>query len=351
MLRKSNIKRTGYQFVARVMSSSVQKIGTHNGHFHCDEVLACFLLKQLPKYQNAEIVRSRDPAVLDACDIVVDVGGVFDAARNRFDHHQRTFNESMNSLCPSKKWVTKLSSAGLVYLYFGREIISKFLETETDDPQTEIIYDKMYEHFVEAIDAIDNGISQYDGEPRYIISTNLSNRVAFCNPTWNEKNADEQECFLKAVKLVGEEFLSRLMFYKNSWLPARELVKKAIDKREQIDSSGEIIVLTEGGCPWKDHLFAVEEEEEISPLIKYVLYTDQSGKWRVQCVPVSLNGFENRLSLSKEWCGLRDAELSEKSGIPGCIFVHANGFIGGNETYEGALQMARWNIRQYAESS
>ncbi len=27
------------------------KIGTHNGTFHCDEVLACFLLRQLPEYK------------------------------------------------------------------------------------------------------------------------------------------------------------------------------------------------------------------------------------------------------------------------------------------------------------
>ncbi len=36
---------------------TMTKIGTHNGTFHCDEVLACFLLKQLPNYSNAEIVR------------------------------------------------------------------------------------------------------------------------------------------------------------------------------------------------------------------------------------------------------------------------------------------------------
>ena len=32
-------------------------IGTHNGNFHCDEVLACFMLKQLPVYKDAEIIR------------------------------------------------------------------------------------------------------------------------------------------------------------------------------------------------------------------------------------------------------------------------------------------------------
>ena len=28
-------------------------IGTHNGHFHCDEVLACSMLKLLPEYKDA----------------------------------------------------------------------------------------------------------------------------------------------------------------------------------------------------------------------------------------------------------------------------------------------------------
>lgn len=41
----------------------IQKIGTHNGVFHCDEALACFMLTRLPEYRDAEIVRSRDLSV------------------------------------------------------------------------------------------------------------------------------------------------------------------------------------------------------------------------------------------------------------------------------------------------
>ena len=66
----------------------------------------------------------------------------------------------------------------------------------------------------------------------------------------------------------------------------------------QIDSSGEIICFAEGGAPWKDHLFAIEEELNISPPIKYVLYTDNNGAWRVQCVPLKLGSFDNRWDLS-----------------------------------------------------
>lgn len=30
---------------------TLKKIGTHNGTFHCDEVLACFFLRQIPEYK------------------------------------------------------------------------------------------------------------------------------------------------------------------------------------------------------------------------------------------------------------------------------------------------------------
>lgn len=96
-------------------------------------------------------------------------------------------------------------------------------------------------------------------------------------------------------------------------------MEQAVKKRFDVDKSGEIIVLE--FCPWKDHLLEIEKEMGIEGTIKYCLFKDTSGKWRVQCVPISANSFTNRLSLPKEWCGLRDEELSKKSGIPNCIFV------------------------------
>jgi len=59
------------------------KIGTHNGVFHCDEALACAMLRTLPRYREAQIVRTRDQTVLETCNIVVDVGGVFDPNTHR----------------------------------------------------------------------------------------------------------------------------------------------------------------------------------------------------------------------------------------------------------------------------
>ena len=77
----------------------------------------------------------------------------------------RSFDGTMLSLA-NKKWKTKLSSAGLVYLHFGHEILLQEIGGEIDEKTIETLYGKIYENFVEEIDAIDNGINQYDGEAR-----------------------------------------------------------------------------------------------------------------------------------------------------------------------------------------
>ena len=156
---------TTWQAVNRRLNMANLKIGTHNGAFHCDEVLACSMLKILPEYKDATIIRTRDPEVLKTCDIVVDVGGVFDPSTHRYDHHQKTFIDSMASLNKGK-WTTKLSSAGLVYAHFGKNIISQVVGTK-DETLVQRIYDKVYEKFMEEIDAVDNGIATHDGTPRY----------------------------------------------------------------------------------------------------------------------------------------------------------------------------------------
>jgi len=85
-------------------------------------------LKNLPRYANAEIIRSRDPKILAECDTVVDVGGVFNPEQRRFDHHQKSFTETFHSLQPDKPWTIKLSSAGLIYVHYGREILKELLK-------------------------------------------------------------------------------------------------------------------------------------------------------------------------------------------------------------------------------
>ena len=55
---------------------------------------------------------------------------------------------------------------------------------------------------------------------------------------WYMKCFIFQSRFLKAMKMVGDEFLDRVTYYKRAWLPARELVEKAVNNRKQVWSTG-----------------------------------------------------------------------------------------------------------------
>jgi urease accessory protein len=94
----------------RVKLDSDTTIVTHNGTHHADEALAVNLLRKLPQYATATLQRSRDKSIIDQASIVVDVGAEYDAARHRYDHHQRGFEETFD-----KDHKIKLSSAGLVW--------------------------------------------------------------------------------------------------------------------------------------------------------------------------------------------------------------------------------------------
>jgi uncharacterized UPF0160 family protein len=321
----------------------IKTIGTHSGHFHCDEALAVFLLRKTAAFKDAQLVRTRDPKLLDKCDVVVDVGGVYDTEKLRYDHHQRGFFETFT---PTHK--TKLSSAGLVYKHYGAEVIAARIALPEIDPTVQTIYRKLYSDFIEALDGIDNGISQYppELEPEYRDCTGLSARVGRLNPLWNEttESVDVDARFEQASQLAGDEFFKVLEVLHKAWLPARDIVLEGFARRHEVDQSGSIVLLTRS-CPWKEHLFDIEAEQSKVGEVIYVLYEDESKNWRIQCMPRKPTGFDNRKSLPESWRGRRDAELSEISKIPGCIFVHASGFIGGNKTRDGALEMTKMALR------
>jgi hypothetical protein len=74
----ASLKRKMAAPAAAAAAAAAPRVGTHSGTFHADEALGCFLLRQTVRFAGAEIVRSRDPAVLAPLDAVIDVGGVYD---------------------------------------------------------------------------------------------------------------------------------------------------------------------------------------------------------------------------------------------------------------------------------
>ncbi|XP_050422042.1 MYG1 exonuclease [Adelges cooleyi] len=317
-----------------------KKLGTHNGQFHCDEAFGSYMLRLL--YPNLEIIRTRDENLLNECDIVIDVGAVYDHSKRRYDHHQKSFNHSMSTLVPNAKWTTKLSSAGLVYCHYGREVLAKVINKDIQENDLNTIYLKVYESFVQEIDAIDNGVSICDGMPKYNINTNLSSRVGTLNKQWNHVGEfDEMAAFEKAIKMIGAEFTETVLYTFQNWLPARTIIVKSLEKRFKTHPSGRVLELITF-CPWKEHYFILEEElgDDLNPKIDFIIFSDSNGNWRIQAMPLTPKSFELRKPLPKSWWGLRDNELSQVSGVDDCIFCHATGFIGGNKSKNGIIQMA-----------
>lgn len=323
-------------------------IGTHSGTFHCDEILAIAMLRTLPEYKNAAVVRTRDIEVLKQCTIVVDVGAEYDPARNRFDHHQRGFEETMDG------YSTKLSSSGLIYKHFGREVLRRIFNRKSqesstsgmhivptlDDDVINKLYEKVYRDFMEHIDGIDNGVAVSDGPINYKVESHLSARIGRINPSWNleSNNEDIERRFSLALQLVSNEFFDYLIDLVESWWPGRLLVEQAFDKRFEYHESGEIIVL-QRYCPWQGHLEDIEADHNLQGLVKYVIYKDSHGSWMIHAAPVSTGSFASRLALPESWRGIRNDELDAICEVEDCIFVHANGFIGANKTLKGALAM------------
>lgn len=340
---QQDTKRAKLDTQTSEMSSKILQICTHSGSFHADESLAVYMLKMTKKFKDAKLVRSRDPKIWEESDIVVDVSGKYDGVKF-FDHHQREFNESFND-----KFNTKLSSAGLVFKHFGKDLISENLELnfEKDESSIEFLYQRIYKDFIEAIDANDNGINKFDDydslKPKFSDRNfQLSGLVSNLNPSWETEptDSDFDKQFEKASEIMGLAFINYFNYIGKSWLPAKNYVLEAFNNRFNIDKSGKIIVI-ERFVPWKEHLFTIENENNATNEILYVLFPDSLKNWRIAAVPISASSFDNRLKLPEPWRGLRDDELSEKTGIPDCVFIHAAGFIGGAKTREAVIQLAK----------
>lgn len=341
------------------LEASTKVIATHSGTFQADEALGVWLLRNTPTYYNSPVVRTRDPDIYNSADIVIDVGGTYNHDEKKYDHHQRDYNERfepkvellMGGQTDEIPRCTKLSASGLVYRHYGRDVIMSIYPTLSSE-DLEKVYIKVYNQFMETIDAIDTGVEMLPSDVQMVYrdNTGLSSRISRLNARWNENNSgDEQDKrFEKAVAACGDDFTSIVTKIVESDLPARAIVEKAFLNRKEIDSSGEIVCLESGGLPWKGHLYNLEKEynSDDDSLVKYVLYTDQSGMWRIQAVTVENQAFENRLSLPEEWRGVRDEDLTKVAGIQGCRFCHAAGFIGGNDTFEGVLEMAKIALKR-----
>jgi len=272
-------------------------LGTHDGRFHADEVTAAALLLHFGLIQKSGISRTRNPAVLETCEYVCDVGGIYDPQKKLFDHHQ------VNYTGP-------LSSAGMILLYLKDEgIISQAL------------YQYLHNDLVQGVDAYDNG-KELLGPHVTTFSHVISNFNAI---VYDASVEEESRCFFEALDFAFGH-ITRMISRFNYVQSCREDVIEAMQK-------GKEALIFERSIPWMDAFFEMGGEKH--PAL-FVLMPAGSH-WKLRGIPPSTSErMKVRFPLPEEWAGLLDEELKKKTGISGAIFCHKGRFISVWETKKDA---------------
>ena len=304
-------------------------IGTHSGTFHSDEVLSTFLLKYYPETQNSVVFRTRNNEILKQCDVVVDVGGIIDPKTFRFDHHMKEFKEVFNENDEELNTI-KLSSAGLVWKYLGKEILNNLLKSmnllEQNKTHIDEIFRYIYLDFIMGVDGIDNGVTQYDKDikPKYTLSGNIIDRISRLNPEWNADNVDVNKRFQKGWDEAEEEFLFQIRKYANSYFIAYDIVEKAI---KEALKENRVYIILDICCPWKKCFFEIEKKLQIENKLLYCVHPGNNNRWCSTAINLNDHCMELRKPFPKEWRAKRDEELQKITGIKDAEFVHVSGFI------------------------
>lgn len=329
-------------------------LGTHSGKFHLDEVLATAILLNI--YPNARLIRSRNQDELNKADIVYDVGGIYDPKTLRFDHHQRSFKETF-----STDYNVRLSSAGLVYRHFAKQLLEKY-EIE---PKNEVI-EEIYEEYFLAIDAQDNGI---ENPSKYQVRT-LANTVSDSKfPLEPEEEAEIENFFPNLIieseykKIVdGKEeiILSKSRKFKytlkfimrdlKNYLKIKKLFYDELNSADQkIKNCNSQILIVEEDENISQNIIRILSEK-YKKEIYFVIYPSYDNTYRMYDIPKEKNSFESKIQLYEKWRGLRDHELQEISGFKNAQFVHASGFTGRASDLETAIKMCEISIDEWKKS-
>ncbi len=295
---------------------------THSGVFHADDVFAAATFLLAHENEEWQIVRSRDEAKIAGADAVLDVGGVYDPAKLRFDHHQKGGAGVRENGIP-------YAAFGLVWKEFGAVICGGdfFTARQIDDS------------LVSALDANDNGVKLCT-ELYPVSPYDISHYVKVWNHTWKEEekageNIEQNnlEAFQQLVLWAKGLIMREITRHKDK-NSAFELVKEAYEKSED-----KRMIVLEKFYPWQDAIIEYEE-----PL--YVVYPTSTGTWAAKCVPKEKNSFESRKPFPEYWAGKKDEELQKVSGVPDATFCHNARFMVVAKSSVGAVALVKKAIAE-----
>ncbi|MBF0375702.1 MAG: MYG1 family protein [Alphaproteobacteria bacterium] len=287
------------------------KVATHAGTFHADDVFAFAILRAAAG--PIELTRSRDAAVLAGADVVFDVGGVFDRAARRYDHHMRDK--------PQRPSGEPYSSAGLVWRDYGEAAIRALLPTASPDSLGRIAA-MVDGGLIRDVDLMDNGaMTPTPGH--------FSTVVEAFNATFAENDRDENEAFMRAADLASA-VLARVCARAHAAVLAEQGVAEAAAAAQD----PRIIVL-DRRIPWEDAVFDLDLAQAL-----YVV-RPAGDAWTCSAVPPKRGSFEQRLPLPDAWGGLRDEALVAETGVADATFCHPARFVCGARSQAGAVALAK----------
>jgi len=291
-----------------VETCEINKIVTHPGLFHADDVsAAAYMMLQ----RCSALVTRAVPTELDLLDphtLVLDIGGDYNTKLLNFDHHQSRD--------------IKQSSFGLVVDAFPLK--------------NKEVHDRFVDMLVRAIDAADLGLAP--GLPADAPFLSLSKAISYMNPVDPSASTKDRDNAFNAAKSVMGRIISAAIKSAEAWVSAKT---KVLEAATELD--GSVLVLEEF-CAWQEHVFSRPDQEAIL----YVIFPSLRGGWQVQQMPVEPDSFQGRKPLPEAWGGLRGEALAKVTGLPlgddPSVFCHAGRFIGGAATKEDVLAMARLAI-------
>lgn len=294
-------------------------VGTHNGIFHSDEVVAVAILCLLHNNEKIAVVRSRDSEILHKCDICVDIGG------GKYDHHQPGFNLKRDD------GIT-YASAGLIWKHFGNQVVLKLLEEanllEDLAKSCSNVVDTIDKNVIKFVDAEDNGID---------LGLHYMSFISSYLPEWYESEPKFESQFAKVLDTtitVLEQKIRQVIVEVYATKIIRERTNSSIY------FSNHILEIPSQTIPWLETVCQINHEHACDT-INFVIFPCPAGGWAAQCVPPSLKKkFNQRIPFPKEWAG-QTTNLSELSGVDGAILCHNGLFFARAQSKEAVLQMCK----------
>jgi len=280
-------------------------VATHNGPFQADEVFAVTLIKRFVN-PSAEVVRTRDQAILDEADIVVDVGGVYDPQTLRFDHHQNDYTGSKSSVGMTLDW---LEDSEHIHPFVANELRSSLVD-ELDDADT-------------------NGTHSA-----------MSLLIWSMNPQWDDDDPRNFDKKFNDALLMADYIIKTNVNVAESKLKA----SNAMDNLATVFGGA----MVESATYLPDLAFEISRR---SSQAMFVIWPSSDTQWMVQCIPPKDDRTSQRLPFPEAVAGLRGADLESVVGDlgsdtnPSAPFVHKGRFIGGAATREGAYALAEFALR------